>query len=309
MKQIYDDIENKQQFEITDFPKRSIQDIKLENLASRIENCKFMPWASLVCRDCGRVALGNATKLSCLSPYCQCSECIKNRKRLTFAYLRGLGIKKKKVIHIIFGFPRVEKFTKEVGKEHTKILNKVVKSMEKLGTPLRMVQARDMNGFKGDLYVHYHCLALPVKDFRMARRNLFTIQSKMNNFAFDFKGYRNRLKMYKYISKRVAGVFQNDGDTDSQSFGYDKLMDLKEFFECIYKTRKIKLYNLSPPRQKARVLALLLDNSPFRCKHCGGKEFDLVPNDQLTDFMIEFEEVPSPPPPQIDECVVEYRKF
>jgi len=264
-----------------------------ELFASRIKGCPDMPWASLVCDDCGHVNKKSCTKLSCLSPFCQELECIKNRGKIVMAKLKSYKINSRMLLHIIFGFAHVEEFTKEVRAFHQKTIKKIQDEMKRLGTPLQMIICRDLNGKPGDLYIHYHSANLPVKDWRKFRSNLFDIQKKLGCFSLKFVGYRNRFSLFKYFSKRVAGVFQNACDDKDYTFGYDKLMDVREFFRSFYKIRKIKFINLSP-RAKPDVLASLLDNCPKKCDKCGSKNMKIVPDDMLDDFLPTAK--PYPPP-------------
>lgn len=278
---------NEKQKSISQYPEQTERQIKINSLANRIEYCPDSSWASIVCKDCGAIVKKSATKMSCYSPFCQDPECIKNRKRLVFTYLKGFNISSKKVLHIVFGFPHVPKFTKDIKDHHNKVFDKIKLKMKKLGTPLKMIICRDLNGSKGDLYVHYHSLNLPVKDWRKFRQNLFICQKSIGGFSIKFKHYRNKLRMYKYFAKRSAGVFQNEGDKDKDAFGFPKLMNLEEYFDCFYKVRKFKLIGLKP-RRKTSVLALLLDNSTLKCPVCGQTHFEIIRNEDLPN--------PNPPP-------------
>ncbi len=281
----------------------------LEKLYYRIHSCKDLPWASVVCDNCGTVVKKDATKLSCLSPYCQDSECVKNRKRLIWAYLKSLKIYSKTMLHIIIGLPRVGRFTRDIQKVHLIKLNLMKKEMKKLGTPLQMIVGRDLNGFSGDLYVHYHCLNVPVKDWRKYWTNLHKCGLKFG-FIVKWRHYRSKNKMYKYLAKRCAGVFQNDGDGDCDSFGYNKLMDLKEFYEDFYNTRKIRLFGIRRGVAPS-ILALLLDNLAVICPNCGGNHFDIVPNCDIDDKNVAVANSipPAPPPDDISSKKFEVVKF
>lgn len=270
----------------------------LSKLTSRIELCSSMPFASLVCGNCAFLVKYNCTKMSCLCPYCDERECITNRKRLGVAYLQSLGVspKTKSLIHTVFGFPRVKRFSKSIRASHMKAFNELGKIMIKLGTPLHMALGRDLNGSRGDLYVHYHSFNLPVKDWRFFRANLFRAREMIIEkfgiqFSIKFKHYRNKKSMFGYLAKRVAGVFQNDGDKESEAFGYSRLMSLKEYYEDFYKVRKFKLIGLRRGEAPS-VLALLLDNFPKLCPNCQSSDLKVVKNEDLgLDF------IGGPPPP------------
>ncbi len=267
--------------EPTSWNNKSINDF--ETFITRIEECKSMVWTSLVCFSCGKIIKSNCAKLSCLSPYCQDEDCIKNRYRIVFAYFKSLKFYSKNLLHTIFGFPHVKKFTREIRENHYRVFRELKKEMKRLGTPLKMVICRDVNGEKGDLFVHYHTGNLPVKDWRKFRQNLYICREKIIKktdieFVIKFRHYRNTFKMFKYFANRVSGVFQNM--EIEESFGYSKLMDIKEFYETFYNVRKIKLINLRR-REAPSVLALMLDNPIEKCPDCGSNDVRLWPTDQI----------------------------
>ena len=264
----------------------------LESFAQRIESCSSMDWLSLGCNSCGKMIKPNCAKLSCLSPYCMDKECVKNRMRLSMRYFNSLKIKSKKLLHIVFGFPKVIEFNRGIREQHNKFFRMLKKEMQKLGTPLRMVVVRDLNGEKRDLYAHYHTANLPVKDWRKFRQNLFICREKIMKkmkieFSIKFLHYRKTWSLFKYFSYRVAGLFQN---SDKEKFGYSRLMDLKEYYDCFYRSRKVKLIGLRAPSPQASILALTLDNLVDKCPHCSSKDISFKPN-----YLIE--DVKPPPPP------------
>ena len=261
------------------------KDYKVLNLAKRIINCPEMEYCSLVCTACHKVVKVGCARLSCLSPYCLDEECVKNRMRLSMVYFNGLKIKSNKMLHIVFGFPKVKKFTKDLRSEHNKMFSMLKKEMKRLGTPLRMIVVRDLNGQEGDLYVHYHTAQLPVKDWRKFRQNLYVCRDKVMKkmkmeFSFKFIGYRKTWSLFKYFSYRVSGLFQN---SDKEKFGYNRLMGIKEYYECFYRSRKVKLINLKPSRLSVSVLALTLDNLIKICPFCGSNHLKLKPNSRIQE--------------------------
>ncbi|GAH63582.1 unnamed protein product, partial [marine sediment metagenome] len=188
----------------------------LEKFVCRVEDCPKMSWRSLVCSRCGRIVKQNIAKLTCLSPYCRDDECIKNRVRIAQAYFEALKIKSPNLLHIIFGFAYINRFTDEEKEKQARVFSLLEKEMERLGTPLHMVAVRDIKEIDlkplTPLYVHYHTANLPVKDWRKFRQNLYRAREKIIKksgveFSFKFKHYRNQRGLFKYFAHRVAGVF------------------------------------------------------------------------------------------------------
>jgi hypothetical protein len=261
---------------------RFVKDYKLFSLAERIIDCPGMDYVSLVCPDCNRVVKLGCAKLSCLSPYCLDEECVKNRLRLSMLYFNLLKVKSKKLLHIVFGFPKCKVFSRDLRNKHSKMFSLLKKEMKKLGTPLKMIVVRDLNGSENNLYVHYHTAQLPVQDWRKFRQNLYICREKIlkkNNieFSIKFKHYRKTWSLFKYFSYRVAGLFQN---SDKEKFGYQRLMDIKEYFSCFYKSRKVKLIGMKPS-PKASILALTLNNFIKVCPFCGKTHLELRPNSMI----------------------------
>lgn len=256
---------------------------KLEIFASRVEGCKFMEWSSLVCPNCKNIVKPNVVKMSCMSPFCKDQECIRNKKRIALIYFNNLKITSKNLLHFIIGFPHVEKFTKEIRKQQQKVLTAFTIQMKKLGSSLRCVKVRDIEGVKGDLYVHYHFGNLPVKDYRIFHRNLNKARELVSKrlqtpFIVKSKHYRNKKGLWRYFSHRIAGVF---GDLkNNQSYGYQDLMDLKEFFDTIYNSRSLSIIGLRRP-EGASNLAFMIDNFPAKCQFCGEMHLKIIPNSMI----------------------------
>lgn len=273
---------------------------KLEKFACRIEGCKLLPWASLVCNSCGTIIKSGVAKFSCLSPYCRDPFCIENRKRIATAYLKSLEIKSKNLLHTIIGFEHTGKFTKEVRDKHNLAFRLITREMKKLGTPLQMVVVRDLHGKKGDVYIHYHTANLPVKDWRKFRENLFRVREKLKlkrgiNFSIKFKHYRKIEGLFKYFASRIAGDF---GDIKNENnYGYASIMDIEEFYDCFYKTKKVKFIGISP-RAKLSILATMLNVLITECPYCHSKDLVLMGNDRIEQLGLSFKPPPPPKPPE-----------
>jgi len=269
----------------------------LEQFSRRLDDCKYMSWASLVCENCGDVVKKNAVRLSCLSAYCQNPHCIENRKRIIKNYLQRLNITSKNLIHLIFGFSKVKHFTVEERKKHLIVLRLFEKVMEKLGTPLKMVTVRDLAGRKEDLFIHYHGSQLPVKDYRKFHQNINIARERVSarlkiDFTIRSKHYRGKRGLFKYFSHRGAGVFGNI--KNYETYGFPELMDLKEYYDTLYNTRKVNLYGLQP-NPKGSNVPLLIDNFLSECPFCHSKHIKLIPNELIF----------KPPPCKCKECGLE----
>ena len=103
----------------------------INRLAERIENCPAMEWRSLSCPKCSKVALKNAFRDSCLSPFCFDEECLKNKYRIALHRFRKLGITSRRLIHVVFGFENVDNFTKEISAQHRAVFHLLQKEMKK----------------------------------------------------------------------------------------------------------------------------------------------------------------------------------
>jgi len=264
---------------------------KLERLATRIEDCKSMDWAHVCCKKCGNIVKKESVKLSCLSPFCQNSECIQNKKRIVMKYLRGLRIRSKVLYHFVVGFQPVKKITKELRAEYRKILKSVIKEIEKSHSKLHLIVVGDINKSENGLRYHFHCASLPVKDFRLLASLIQRATQKITeqnnksgtkkpisqsktNVGVQLIGYSNKKAIYHYFSKRASGVFGHA--TDETAFGYPDIMILKDYFDVFYKTKKIFLHNLKV-RRGATEFINLLDNLPEKCPYCGHEKFKIIP--------------------------------
>ena len=269
---------------------------KINLFQNRLDYCAHMSWCSLICENCNEVVKHNAAKLSCLSSYCKNPECIENRIRLVKAYLASLKLYSRNLLHIVFGFEHMERFTKSTRIKHQKVFKMLQKEMLKRGTALHMVAIRDIKKCKDGLYIHYHTANLPIKDYRKFMFNLFAARDKIIKqvgikFAIKSKQYRNIKAIFNYFANRTAGLFGNI--KTNNKYGYADLMNVRTFYDDFYKARKVQLYGLKP-RAKLSVLALVLNNNIRKCPFCASEDLKLIRNE-----LLEEREAENPKPPDI----------
>ncbi len=273
---------------------------KLESLAQRLENCKETGWFNLFCKDCDKLI--HRARLSCMAPYCYNPECIRNRKRYYQKLLNKLGIKTKQMLHFVIGFPFVKRFTKKKRLKHQKVIRLFIKEMKRLGSPLMMIDVRDLNKRKNKLYVHYHCANIPhLKfDYRKYGNNLVrareNIIKKTNiQFTIKSKGFRSKTNIYRYFVNRLAGIF---GDVKAKRYyGYKDMMDLKTYLYDFYGTTRItinkdlkELLKKFRASAEAHILQCMLDEDLKICPFCKSKN--------LSFFIIN----QNNPPPNCKSC-------
>ena len=263
-----------------DNPSSWIQDERCKKYYQTILGCKTMEWRHLRCNGCKEILKHNAAKFSCLSPFCQEPECQQNRIRLIKAYLNTLKITSHNLLHIVFGFPHVQKISSSERKRYSHVFSSLKKYFK---GKLHMIVARDIKKCDDGLYVHFHAAQLPVKDFREFRADLFRARKEIIKetgikFTFRFKGYRNKENIYRYFSRRVAGIFGNI--KKQQTYGYSDFMTIQEYFEGFYRSKKIQLIDLKP-RAKLSVLAIVLVDICKKCPFCGSEDIVLVPNGEI----------------------------
>lgn len=257
---------------------------KLERLANRIEECKLGEWKSLVCLNCGHKIKGNVVRVSCMSPFCQDKECQKNRINLNLSYLNSLNLRSKNYIHLIFGFEHIPRYTKSIKKKQLNCLRRFIYHMKKLGFPLRLVRVRDISGSKKDLFVHYHCLQLPVKDLRLFTRKLIkareiVLKHSEIPFTVRCKGYRSKGSLFRYLSHRMSGIF-GDLKNKSNSYGYPDLMDLTTYYKDFYGSNAVCLIGLRKPEGLTNV-PYMIESLPQICPKCQSNHIRVVPNSML----------------------------
>ncbi len=255
---------------------------KINKLADKIEFCPHLDWKHLVCMNCGTFAKKKIVKITCMSPFCKDSNCIINRRNLILKYFNSFHLKSKNFIHLIFGFPHVVRYDKKVRLDHQNTFRKFARYMKDLGTPLRLIKVRDVTGKKNDLYVHYHCLQLPVKNIHLfsknlviARKKLIT-QSRNKDFGFTIRnvGYRSKGALFDYFAKRLCGQF---GDVkNNEGYGYPDLMNLVTYYSTFFNTKAVSLIGLRK-RSAFSYVPLMVDNSPKRCENCGEMALRVIP--------------------------------
>jgi hypothetical protein len=255
---------------------------KLERLADRLQDCKYMDWGSLVCEDCQKIIVKSAVKYSCLVRFCNEPECRINRQRIAYGYLKDLKIKSKNLLHYVLGFQHCTSYDNSLRKLHKKVLKQLSVQMEKLGTPLKSLVVFDFTGVKGNIFPHLHCVNLPVKDFRLFFSNLKICQKLISDklkipFTIRFKGYSKTIPVLKYFANRIAGIFGNL--KDNTCYGFSNFMNLEEYFNNIYRKKTLVLVNLRT-RKRSNV-PYLLDNLPKICPYCGSTHLKIIPNSIL----------------------------
>ena len=239
---------------------------------SRIENCEDSGWLSKVCRYTGILKKKHAVRISCMSDYCKCAECIKNRIWVNKSYLRAFNIYSENVYHFAVGFKPVDKITKSIRKQEREIFWKVIFETEKTEGELHLLGVWDINKSELGLRDHVHVASLPVKDFRKlasALKRACRIVTEKTGFSVDVQliGYRKKENVFNYFSQRMSGLFGHQ--ENSTSFMYADIMSPKEFYKNIYNTQQFFRHNLKVSlRRFATELIRTLDDSEQKCP-CG----------------------------------------
>lgn len=287
------------------------------NFNLRINNCDDLPWGNIYCNtsDCFEKLTKKPIKLTCLSPYCNHKECIKNRVRTINFRLHEFGIKSKNLYHFSVGFKPLEKITNEdrikMQKSFIYFMKLLNKSYEKeYGQKLYSICARDLNKSKRNndfLRLHYHIATLPIKDqnnFRsMTQRCSKKTQEK---FGLEINptwiGYRKRNNVLEYFAKRIAGVFGHNRFEEKQ-FTYQDIMGEDEYFEGFYKTKALTFFNLQyRSREATSGFIKELNVVPKICPKCH------IP----TKNNIRFEEIilkKTKPPNPVEKASVVYEYY
>jgi len=252
---------------------------RLEHFANRVQDCKFMDWAHLVCNDCGNIVKEKAFHLSCLSPFCKNPECIKNRIRINKALLQSYGIYTKRLYHFVVGFEPVKELTNSFRLKCDLLAKKFIKQIRSKFPNVYLIMVRDINQTTKGLRVHYHIGGFGIKDFRFFSVQLQNITKSLSECSrtpliVSLGGYSKREGIFNYFSKRASGVFGHTSKGDD--FYYSDFMKLKEYFEVFYNKRKIWFY-LNNLRVRRTELIRLISHSVEKCPYCSSKSFRFSP--------------------------------
>ncbi len=302
-------IEKSQEFRNSEKIRRSNLP-KAERLKERLSECPSMPWGMPVCKDCNTPLLKKPIKLSCLSPYCSDSECLKNRVKFSNSRFKDFNIHSKKLYHQVIGRKNIS--LSELNSDQRDITRKafleVLKLTQKAYGRLYYAGAMDINlKQNNNVRLHAHIGFLPLKDFKkfnscldLACRKV----SKKYGFPISWSGgkYQKTRAVLSYLSKRIAGDFGHNRTKDGEKeekFGYSDFISVEDYCSIFYKKRNM-FSNLRHRTRKGAGFIEMIDNSlPKTCPNCAKP----TKNNICFLTLEEIGSIQPPPPPETFEIL------
>lgn len=251
---------------------------KIDKFKFRIASCKYLSWGFPSCMNCEKNLVKKPIKLTCLSPYCNEHECIKNRIRCVIFRLKEFRIRSKQLYNFVIGFEPVAVITKKDRIFKQKVFRYVMKLLDKkyqkrFIKKLYSISARDLNLSNNKIRLHYHVATLPVKDFKEFStmiKSCTELASKKYeiNLAPSFSGYKKTSSTLSYFAKRICGVFGHNRN-EEQAFTYKDIMSIENYYKTFYKTKALNFFNLKfRTREASSELISMLNVIPKICPNC-----------------------------------------
>ena len=199
------------------------------------ENVRFY-----FCRHCGKV---HGVPDTCNQFYCK--KCYKRKFNRAYKRFMELGIKTKKLFHVIIGFPYTD-FSKNDRLRHQKIMSDF---RSFAGEWFNGIRVFDLGyGTTTLYYAHYHHGLLPDDVFSDVRQFRIILNKCVKDFCKKFNvsmtvriakntGWRTKKGLFAYFSKRVAGLM-GDESKNTEWFIEDEV-PFEEYLEIFYNIKKV----------------------------------------------------------------------
>jgi len=251
---------------------------KLILFKKRIEKCKNPDWARVVCDLCNLPVSKKLMRLSCLSPYCNCSECIKARIIIMKNHLRSYGIKTERFYHFSINFIPMPGLYDELRSVMDSTAREFINKLRKLVPQAYFIMVRDINKSKDGLRVHYHIISFGWKGIRIPGIPVQLVYKTLSEgvrklLNTQLIGYRDKENLFDYFSKRAVGVFGHK--SEGTNFLYSDIMGEQEYLDVFYGKRKIWYY-LKNLRVRRTELIKLLNEVPNNCPICNHDHYHLI---------------------------------
>jgi hypothetical protein len=237
-----------------------------ERLESRLKLCGSTLRLTHSCGMCGlTIGEPKETIASCGVRFCR--RCASTRYSRALSRLHDSGIKNKRLIHAILGFPSKPEYKRHDKLIYEKTMKLFFKKLKAAGMDFKGFRVFDYNDKKNP-YIHFHAGLKPI------RYDLKKI-SKIRQEVIDELGlpfifrivpgiYRSRNTLFRYFAKRMAGLY---GDTGKHLYARKKgssrpypvyygfmlpdVMGLAQFSRELYDMRALATISYKAPKGKA----------------------------------------------------------
>lgn len=268
---------------------------KISIIKTRLKNCPKMGFARWICSDCQQVQeQSKPYRLTCSMRYCKDLHCVKSRIWKNKLRLHNLKISSKRLIHLVIGFPYVNRLNKALKTAQESILRQITKEMKRLGTPLNAIRIFDISEKEGEYYLHYHFALLPSKDYMKFKQNFDQVRKKYKVIV-RMIGWRPIKSLFNYFAQRMAGQYGHKAT--GTDFYLSDIMSVKEYVQNFFNIRSYNLIGDFPRAKRGNLVNIFLSR-PEKCAYCGSTRLRLLPESYI-------QTLGDPPPNHFEQYVHE----
>ena len=256
----------------------SEESIALDNLKDRLHSCGTLLKLKYHCHECYKIHT-DYKRANCGIRFAPC--CASHRFNKSFARFNEYGIRSKKLLHVVIGFPRATGGIREQKKWLDYVTDELSRDLKKSGYRLKGFKVFDMADQDAP-YLHYH---LGLQQFmwldyrKLMRIRKKTIERTGQEFVVRVIGMRTRSRLYRYFSMRAAGLFGHSeekfidhetaaGKSDPLFYGYTlaDVMDVQSFQDTVMRYRAVTVLG-----RLKRLSCIVGPVSLRKCVFCGSE--------------------------------------